>query len=134
MRLSTYILFNGDCRAAMTFYRDALGGTLTLTTVGESPMKAAFAPAMHGKVVNAALKSDIVDISASDWLRPGEPRINGNAVCLYVSGGTPEETKRVFHALSQGGVVTDPIADQPFGVYGALNDKFGVRWMFHAQA
>jgi PhnB protein len=63
-----------------------------------------------------------------------EQRVNGNAVCLYVSGGTPSETKRLFQALSQGGVVTDPIADQPFGLYGALNDKFGVRWMFHAAA
>lgn len=134
MRLSTYILLNGDCRAAMTFYRDALGGTLTLTTVGESPMKAAFPPAMHGKVVNANLKSDTVDISASDWLRPDEQRVNGNAVCLYVSGGSAAETKRLFQLLSQGGTVTDPITDQPFGLYGALNDKFGVHWMFHAQA
>ena len=94
-------------------------------------MKAAFPPAMHAKVVNAHLKSDVVDISASDWLRPNEQRTNGNAVCLYVSGGTPADTKRLFQALSQGATVTDPIADQPFGVYGALNDKFGVRWMFH---
>lgn len=132
MRLSTYILFDGDCRAAMEFYRSALGGTLTLTTVGESPMKAAFPAAMHAKVVNAHLKSDVVDIFASDWLRPGEQQIKGNTVCLYLSGGTPTEAKKLFQALSQGANVTDPITDQPFGVYGALNDKFGVRWMFHA--
>ena len=132
MRLSIYLLFNGDCQAAMTFYRDVFGGTLTLTTVGESPMKAAFPPAMHGKVVNANLKSGVVDISASDWLRPAEQPIKGNTVCLYLSGGKPAETKALFQALAQGAAVTDPIADQPFGVYGALNDKFGVRWMFHA--
>lgn len=134
MRLSTYVLFDGDCRAAMEFYRGVFGGTLALTTVGDSPMKAAFPPAMHGKVVNAHLKSDVVDISGSDWLRPGEQPVKGNTVCLYVSGGKPDDTKKLFQALSQGSRVTDPIADQPFGVYGALNDRFGVRWMFHADA
>jgi len=132
MRLSTFILFDGDCQSAMEFYRRVFGGTLTLTTVGESPMKAAFPPAMHRKVLNARLKSDAVDISASDWLRPSGRQVKGNTVCLYLSGGTPEEAKALFLALSPNANVTDPIADQPFGVYGALNDKFGVRWMFHA--
>lgn len=133
MKLSTYVLFDGDCRAAMGFYRDVFGGTLTLTAVGDSPMKAAFPPGMHGKIVNANLKSDVVDISASDWLRPSERRVSGNAVCLYLSGGKPADLKRLFQALSHDAVVTDPIVEQPFGVYGALNDRFGVRWMFHAE-
>jgi PhnB protein len=132
MRLTTYILFDGDCRSGMEFYHSVFGGKLALTGVGDSPMRAAFPPAMHDKIVNANLKSDVVDISASDWLRPNEPRVKGNTVCLYLSGGDVTETKNLFQALSKGAVITDPIADQPFGVYGALNDRFGVRWMFHA--
>ena len=134
MRLSTYILFDGNCQSAMEFYRTVFGGTLTLTTVGDSPMKAAFPATMHQKVVNARLKSDTVDISASDWLRPSETQVKGNTVCLYLSGGTPAEAKAFFLALSPGAIVTDPIVAQPYGVYGALEDRFGVRWMFHANA
>ena len=36
----------------------------------------------------------------------------------------------IFEKLSVGAKVTDPLRAEPFGTYGALNDKFGVRWMF----
>lgn len=133
LRVTTYLLFDGDCRDAMTFYRSILGGELTMTTVGESPMKELFPPAMQGKIVSARLASATLDISASDWLRPGVRPIPGNRVMLYVSGGTPAETRALFGRLSEGAEITDPISDQPFGLYGALNDKFGNRWMFHAE-
>lgn len=132
MKVTTYLLFDGDCREAMTFYRSVLGGELTMTTVGESPMAAAFPPAMHGKVVSAHLTNAMVDLSASDWLRPGIRAVRGNRVMLYISGGSQAETRRVFQKLSEGAEVTDPLKEQPFGLYGALNDRFGNRWMFHA--
>jgi PhnB protein len=132
MQLSTYLLFDGDCKAAMEFYHSILGGELTLTTVGESPMKNSFPPSLHSRVVNARVKSAFADISASDWLRPNEKRVNGNATSFYLSGGTPSETTALFRRLSEGGEVTDPLTEQPFGLYGALTDKFGMRWRFHA--
>ncbi len=132
MQVTTYLLLDGNCKEAMEFYHSVFGGELTLTTMGESPMKAMFPPAFHARVINARLKGTLVDISASDWLRPAEKPVMGNMVCFYVSGGTPEQTKAVFQKLSQGANVTDPLTAQPFGLYGALNDRFGVRWMFHA--
>lgn len=53
-------------------------------------------------------------------------------VCLYLSGGTFNELKVLFDKLSEGADVTDPLKEEFFGAYGALNDKFGIRWMFHA--
>jgi uncharacterized glyoxalase superfamily protein PhnB len=106
--------------------RAFFSGELTLTTVGESPMKDAFPPGLHTRVVNARLKSSIVDISASDWLRPTEKRIRGNTVCLYISGGAPDETATIFRKLSEKAEVTDALVEQPFGVYGTLNDGFEV--------
>ena len=133
MQLTTYLLLDGTCKEAMTFYHAVFGGELTMTTIGDSPMKAAFPATMHGKIVNARLKSKVVEISASDWLRPTEKLIRGNTVCLYVSGGNPDDTKAIFGKLSVGAEVTDPLVDQPFGLYGALTDKFGTRWMFHSE-
>jgi PhnB protein len=130
--LSTYLLLDGNCAQAMRFYQECLGGKLTMTTVGESPMKAMFPESMHGCVINARLTGGAVDISASDWMRPDEQRVQGNTVCLYLSGGTPEETRAIFEKLSRDANVTDPLTEQPFGFYGALNDAFGIRWMFHA--
>jgi PhnB protein len=116
----------------MQFYKAVFGGTLTLTTVGDSPMKNAVPPAMHDKVLNARLIGEGVDISASDWLRPAQKPIQGNTVCLFLSGGTSNELKALFDKLSEGADITDPLKEEPFGTYGALNDAFGIRWMFHA--
>jgi PhnB protein len=129
--LTTYLLLNGNCKSAMEFYKSVFGGELALTTVGESPMKDSMPPTMHDKVINAKLISEGVEISASDWLRPAQKPIQGNMVCLYLSGGTYNELKTLFDKLSEGAVITDPLRQELFGAYGALNDKFGVRWMFH---
>jgi PhnB protein len=129
--LSTYILFNGNCKQAMEFYKSCLGGELALTSVGESPMKNIFPESMHQKTVNAKLVAGNITISASDWLRPAQTPVMGNMVCLYLNGGKPAQLKALFNKLAVDADVTDPLTQQPFGMYGALNDKFGVRWMFH---
>lgn len=127
---STYLLLDGRCKEAMEFYKSCFGGDLIMTTVGESPMKGVFPESMHNRVVNAKLVSGNINISASDWLRPSQTPVQGNTVCLYLSGGTYSEIKSLFDKLSSGATITDPLKEEPFGVYGALNDKFGFRWMF----
>jgi PhnB protein len=128
--LTPYLLFDGKCQQAMEFYKSCFGGELTATKVKNSPAKD-FMPAVHQeKIVNARLRNGKLEISASDWLRPDRTPIRGNTVCLYLSGGTFEELKTLFERLSEGAEVTDPLKEQFFGTYGALNDKFSVRWMF----
>jgi PhnB protein len=129
--LTPYLLFDGNCKQAMEFYKSCLGGELTQMKVGNSPAREFMPPYQHQKIVNARLKSGNIDISASDWLRPARERIQGNTVCLYLSAGSPEELRLLFERLSEGADVTDPLKEMFFGTYGALNDKFGVRWMFH---
>lgn len=133
MTVSQFLLFDGDCQQAMTFYQACLGGTLVATPVSETPMKAGFPPSMHSRIINARLTAEGIDISACDWMLPEEKSVRGNMNCMYISGGSREETKRVFDLLSENANVTDPIGELPFGYYGALNDQFGVRWMFHAE-
>src|SRR6266700_5313717 len=128
--LTPYLLFDGKCQQAMEFYKFCFGGELAETKVKDSPAKDFMAAFQQEKIVNARLRSGQLEISASDWLRPDRTPIRGNTVCLYLSGGTFEELKTLFERLSEGAEVTDPLKEQFFGPYGALNDKFGVRWMF----
>lgn len=129
--LAPYLLFDGSCHQAMEFYKSCFGGELTATKGKESPAKDHMPAVQQDKIIYARLRSGNLDISASDWLRPDQTPIRGNTVCLYLSGGTFEELKALFERLSEGAEVTDPLKEQFFGSYGALNDKFGVRWMFH---
>jgi PhnB protein len=132
MHLTPYILFDGNCQQAMEFYKSCFGGELTSMKVKDSPAKDYMPAVQQEKTINARLKSGTVEISASDWLRLDETRIRGNTVCLYLSGETFQELKALFEKLSEEAEVTDPLKEMFFGVYGALNDKFGVRWMFQA--
>jgi PhnB protein len=128
--LTPYLLFDGNCHQAMEFYKSCFGGELTVLKVKDSPAKDHMPADQLEKTINARLTNGNLEISASDWLRPDQERIPGNTVCLYLSGGKPQELKVLFERLSEGGDVTDPLKGQFFGIYGALNDKFGVRWMF----
>ena len=128
--LTPYLLFNGTCREAMEFYQSCFGGELTLTKVKDSPAKDQMPAIQQEKVLNARLKKGNLEISASDWLALNETPVRGNTVCLFLSGGTLAELKPLFEKLSAGAHVTDPLKPMFFGTYGALNDRFGVRWMF----
>lgn len=130
--LTPYLLFDGNCHQAMDFYKSCFGGELAVLKVKDSPAKDHLPASYLEKTVNARLRSGNLEISASDWLRPDRTRIRGNTVCLYLSGGKPQELEGLFEKLSQVAEVTDPLKEQFFGVYGALNDRFGVRWMFQA--
>jgi PhnB protein len=129
--LTPYLLFDGTCYKAMEFYKSYFGGELTATKVKDSPAKDYMPAVRQEKILNARLRSGDVDLSASDWLMPERTPIRGNTVCLFLSGGTFDELKTLFERLSEGAEVTDPLQEKFFGTYGALNDKFGVRWMFH---
>ena len=129
--LTPYLLFDGKCRQAMDFYKSCLGGELIMTVVKDTLAKDRMPASQHDKILNARLKSNNLEISASDWLRPDQTAIRGNTVCLFLSGGTIQEVRTLFERLSQGADITDPLKEQFFGIYGALNDKFRVRWMFH---
>lgn len=130
--LTPYLLFDGTCQQAMEFYKSCFGGELTVTKVKDTPAKDQMPAVQMNKTINARLKSGNLEISASDWLRLDQTPIRGNTVCLYLSGGTLQELKDLFEKLSEEADITDPLREMFFGVYGALNDKFGVRWMFTA--
>jgi PhnB protein len=129
--LTPYLLFEGNCHEAMEFYKTCFDGELTVVKVKDSPAKNRMPETQQDKVLYAQLRKGNLEISASDWLRPDETPVRGNMVCLYLSGGTLQELTTLFQKLSDGARVTDPLEEQFHGYYGALNDKFAVRWMFH---
>lgn len=130
IKLMPYLLFDGKCKEAMEFYQSCLGGKLKLTKVSDTPAKVQMTAAQQEKVLNAHLSSGQLEISGSDWLALRETPVHGNTVCLFLSGGTLAELKALFEKFSAGAKVTDPLKATYFGTYGALNDRFGVRWMF----
>lgn len=128
-----FLLFDGNCAEAMTFYHQCLGGELTLTKLGDTPMKDMFPPEKHERLINANLKSGRIEISATDWMAsPAYEPKQGDTVAIFVIGGAYDELKTVFDKLSEG-ASSDRFQDLhelPFGMYGQLTDRFGVHWIF----
>jgi PhnB protein len=58
-QLNPYLNFDGNCREAMNFYKDCLGGELSIQKVSESPMMADQMPSqMRDSVLHSSLTSD----------------------------------------------------------------------------
>src|SRR6185503_20587282 len=94
--LTPYLLFEGTCHPAMEFYKSCFGGELSILKVKDSPMKDHMPPAQQEKVLNAHLKRENLEISASDWLMPNRTPRPGNTVCMYLSGGARSELEMLF--------------------------------------
>lgn len=135
LHCTPFLLFDGNCSQAMTFYQQCLGGELSLTKLADTPMKDQFPPEKHDRIINAQLKSGAIDISATDWMAAPtlEPQ-RGNMVSLYIVGDIYSELKATFDKLAQG-ADTDTrtfidLHPMPFGSYGQFTDKYGTSWIF----
>lgn len=128
-----FLLFDGNCAEAMTFYQECIGGELTLTKLGDTPMKDLFPKEKWDRLINAHLKSDAIEISATDWMASPafEPK-QGNMSAIFVIGETYDELKKVFDKLSEGADKErfQELHDMPFGTYGQFYDRYGFQWIF----
>ena len=132
-KLNPYLTFDNNCREAMNFYKDCLGGELTIQTVGEMPeMAAQMPPDMHNKILHSHLISGNMELMASDLSRTKIVKGNNNHLCIQCT--SDREIEEFFAKLSAGGTVVDPLADMPWGGrFGSLTDKFGMDWIFNFQ-
>ena len=133
LRCTPYLLFDGNCAEAMTFYHHCLGGDLVLSKLGDTPMKAQFPVEKHNRIINAHLKSGAFEISASDWMAsPDFDPLQGNTYAIFVLGNSYDELKPIFDKLKEDAEKTrlQELHDLPFGIYGQFYDRFGVQWIF----
>lgn len=133
MKSTPFLLFDGNCAEAMTFYHECFGGELTLTKLGDSPMKDMLPPAKHERLINARLKSGDIEISATDWMAsPQYEPVQGDTFSIFVSSNDYDELKAVFDRLTVGASKDrfQDLHDLPIGTYGQFTDRFGVRWIF----
>ena len=117
----------------MTFYHECLGGTLTLTKLGDTPMKHQLPPEKYDRIINAHLKSDAIEISATDWMAsPDFEPVQGNTFAIFVTGTNHDELQTIFDKLKDGdnNERLQELHEMPFGIYGQFYDKYGVQWIF----
>lgn len=127
-KISAYINFKNNCREAMTFYQECLGGKLDLIIVKDSPMAEMFPAEAQDTVLHADLTAGELNLLGSDMQDKSIPEKSAGPVSLTLTCDSKAAMAEAFEKLSAGGSVTHQPTTFFAGTMGNLIDKFGIRW------
>lgn len=129
MQLNTYLSFNGDCRQALEFYADKLGGKIiAMMTFAETP-GCEDLPESKDKIMHGALELAGRVVMGTD-ATPLHPYDGVKGSHLVIDVNEIEQADRLFADLAEGGKIEMPIQETFFAKrYGIAVDRFGVPWM-----
>jgi PhnB protein len=129
--IQAYLTFAGNCAEAMTFYKNSLGGELTILKGEESPVAAQLPAELRGQVMHSSLALGDLALFASDSL-DGTPVTLGSNISLMLACTGEKELRDAFAKMAVGAnVETEPKFEFWGALYGSLIDKYGIRWMFN---
>ena len=138
-RTSTYLNFSRNTEEAFNFYRMIFGGEFVggISRFRELPSAEGMPPLPEADL-DLVMHIELPIVGGHALMGTDAPesmgfRVNfGNNVYINLEPDTKEETRRLFVALSSGGLVTMELQDMFWGAYfGSCTDKFGVQWMFN---
>ena len=134
--INPYFSFNGNCEAAFRFYQSVFGGELELHRFKDTPP-----PDAGGYPIVENEKKRVMHVSlpigehdflmGCDTSDAGGPTANfGDNIGISICADNPEEAKRIFNALAEGGKITMPIEKTFWAdLFGMLTDQFDIPWM-----
>lgn len=130
-QINAYVNFEGNCREAMTFYKECLRAELHMQAVGGSPIEAQFPAAMKHQILHASLTKDEMILMGSEMQEPGG-FAKGNNIALSLNCSSDDEIKTFFSKLSEGGRISHDLMESFWGAtFGVFTDKYGIRWMLN---
>jgi len=131
VRLNPYIILDGNAKEAIAFYQKALEAEVVgVQTFGEMPSDPNYVmpEEMKDRIMHGNLKVGDSELMFSDTM-PGSPYQTGNHLTIAIVINDPEQSKRIFAALSEGGRVVMPIQQTTWSpAYGQVADRYGVEW------
>jgi PhnB protein len=128
-KLNHYLTFNGNCREAMNFYKECLGGTLEIFTYEGTTLED-HAQDKNNVMHSTLTSGDMVIMGADSMINHSAS--TGNNVSLSINCTSREELDNYFEKLGAGGKITMSKQDTAWDAYfGMIIDKFGVNWMFN---
>lgn len=139
-RVTTYLNFPGKTEEAFNFYKKIFKTEFSgkgIQRFGDIPAEAGHPP-VSDNIKNMILHVELPIVGGHVLMATDAPSemgftlTQGNNMHICVEPETRKETKRLFDALSEGGVITMPLEDMFFGAYfGECTDKYGINWMFN---
>lgn len=133
MQANPYLLFDGQCEAAFTFYAKCLGGKIEAMVPHEgTPAADHVPPDWFKKILHARLSLGDTAVMGSDCPPDRYKKPQGFSVSLQIK--EPKEADRVFHALAEKGSVQMPIQETFWAArFGMRVDQFAIPWMINCE-
>jgi len=139
-QVSTYLNFQRNTEEAFNFYRSIFGGEFSrggIARFSDIPPSDDMPPIAEADK-NLVMHIELPILGGHLLMGTDAPesmgfKVNeGNNVHINLEPDSRAETKRLFDALSAGGIVTMELQDMFWGAYyGSCTDKFGINWMFN---
>ncbi len=127
--ISAYLIFNGNCREAMTFYQKCLGSELQLITFGDMGGNAP--PDSKDRIAHARISKGAAVLMASDNM-PGMTFNAGDNYFVCIQCESVQETDKLFSALSEKGKIKQAPQETPWAArFAMFTDQFGTNWMLN---
>ncbi|MDB5019010.1 MAG: hypothetical protein JWQ28_137 [Pedobacter sp.] len=130
LKLNVYLNFDGNCREAMTYYQECLGGDLDFQTLVGSPLEDHMPDQRKDSILHSSLTLPGFVLMGSDMGCSG--LIQGTRMSMCLDCTSEDQIRTLFDGLSAGGNVKHPIENTFWGaLFGDLTDKYGNQWILN---
>lgn len=129
MKITPYLIFNGQCEAAFKRYEPVLGGKIVmLMRFGEAPGSKDMPAGMRDQVMHVSMTIGDQLLMGSD--SPPEHFEKAGGMSVSISVDDRDEGQRIFNALADGGTVRMAFEETFWAKgFGMCVDRFGTPWM-----
>jgi len=127
--INSYLIFNGNCREAMTFYQKCLGSELHLITFGD--MGGNVPAEANDRIAHARISKGAAVLMASDNM-VGMPFNPGDNFFVSIQCENAQEIDKLFSGLSEKGNVKMAPQETAWAArFSMFTDQFGINWMLN---
>ncbi|MFL1485983.1 YciI family protein [Marinobacter sp. LN3S78] len=130
-QVNTHLVFNGQCREAMTFYADLLGGEIeAMIAFSDTPVATEVPEDSRDRIAHSVVNIRDrrlmgCDMNAECYTPPA-------GACVQLEYGDVEGAEQVFRQLSDGGTIQMPFEETFWAVrFGVVVDRYGIGWMIN---
>ena len=128
--INAYLIFNGNCREAMTFYQKCLGADLQMLPFSDAP-SGNIPNEAKDRIMHARLVKGQTVLMASDDM-PGMPFQQGSNFFISLNCENVEEVEKLFSSLSVKGKVKQAPQETFWAArFAMFTDQFGINWMLN---
>lgn len=140
-KVSIYLNFAKETEEAFNFYKEVFNTSyeIGILRFGDIPQEPD-APELPEDVKKLVMHIELPILGGFTLMGSDAPeamgyKVNkGNNTHIMLQPDTRDETKRIFDALAQDGIVETQLQEMFWGdYYGSLKDKFGIFWMFNCR-